>query len=294
MRNTVRAVLTWFLVGGAGAIAVAVLGEWFIHVAEDKGWYANAGRTWDRLMSAIIDFATSSPVIYSMTALGGLVAGVWLDTLLTRREQRSTRARSMRRVEPQLPSITPEMLPKRSPALPAMDTTGFDYPFPKAVLQVSVASPKGTLEAGPNGIPHKLSIIIQVENVHRNPIKEWHAKITRVSSDGDRLPIEGELAISRSHREIGVGKRANVLFLYRDVSDAVSCPPFLLRMLEKDVPLKENREYLIGMELRCGNPYVTDLLLALRTGKDLDAEVTIIHQSVGHRWLPDTATETQP
>lgn len=89
MRNTVRAVLTWLLVGGVGAIIVAVLGEWFIHVAEDKGWYSDAGRTWDRVMASIIDFATSAPLLYSVTALGGLVAGVWLDTLLARRERPS-------------------------------------------------------------------------------------------------------------------------------------------------------------------------------------------------------------
>lgn len=66
-------------------------GEWFIRVADDKGWYANAGKTWDRIMGPVASFfddfaavVTSLPFVILMTASGGVVLGLWLERHIRR------------------------------------------------------------------------------------------------------------------------------------------------------------------------------------------------------------------
>ncbi|MER0239552.1 hypothetical protein [Fulvimarina sp. MAC8] len=78
MRNLTRKIATWFLVAVVLAIIITVLSEFFIEVAKDKGFYDNAGKRWDRVMGAVADLVTTGYVLYPVTALSGLVAGVWL------------------------------------------------------------------------------------------------------------------------------------------------------------------------------------------------------------------------
>lgn len=84
MRNRIRAIFTWLLLSGLGAILLAVSSEWFIEVAKDKGFYANAGARWDRVMGEVLSFVTSHVVLYPLTGFAGLVGGMWLDTILRR------------------------------------------------------------------------------------------------------------------------------------------------------------------------------------------------------------------
>lgn len=87
MRRILRRFLTWLLVGAVGAIIVALFAEWLIEVARDKGYYDNAGRNWDSLVSAVLAFATSTVPLTGIALLAGLVGGMWLDQLLLRRER---------------------------------------------------------------------------------------------------------------------------------------------------------------------------------------------------------------
>ncbi|WP_157123840.1 hypothetical protein [Allosphingosinicella indica] len=79
-----RKILTWVLVSCIGAIVVAVVSEFFIEAARQKGWYLDAGQKWDRVAASTVAILTSSYVLYPLTALGGLVAGAWLDTWLAK------------------------------------------------------------------------------------------------------------------------------------------------------------------------------------------------------------------
>lgn len=72
--------LSWLLGAVVVVIIVAVVGEWFIEVAKDKGWYDNAGAVWDIAMSAVISYL-ATPLFYVPFAVSvGLVGGLWLDT----------------------------------------------------------------------------------------------------------------------------------------------------------------------------------------------------------------------
>jgi uncharacterized membrane protein len=71
MRALVRKIATWVLVGGVLGVFVAVVAEWFIEVARDKGMFKEAGSRWDHAMGMITDWATSGWTLYPLTALGG-------------------------------------------------------------------------------------------------------------------------------------------------------------------------------------------------------------------------------
>ncbi|MBY0582357.1 MAG: hypothetical protein K2P68_05480 [Sphingomonas sp.] len=80
MRSTIRKFSTWLLAG----IAIAVIGQFFIQVAQDKGWYTRAGHKWDVAMT----FLLSSWTLYPATLLAGFVVGLWVDAILAKRERK--------------------------------------------------------------------------------------------------------------------------------------------------------------------------------------------------------------
>lgn len=82
---TLRKVLSWLLGTAILAVLLSVVGQWFIEVAQDKGLYEGAGQRWDWLYG----FVTSDVVLYPLTALTGLVAGLWLKDLLARMQRKN-------------------------------------------------------------------------------------------------------------------------------------------------------------------------------------------------------------
>jgi hypothetical protein len=85
--SVVRKAITWIALGLFGAVAFGTISEWFIHVAEDKGWYENAGKNWDRLMNELIILLTSPSLTYLTVGVVCFAAGMWIDYLLYRRER---------------------------------------------------------------------------------------------------------------------------------------------------------------------------------------------------------------
>jgi hypothetical protein len=73
----------------SGITIIPIAGQFFIQVATDKHWYDNAGSKWDRIVSAAYSFVTSTPFLCCVFALLGLTAGLWIDSLLAKRERKS-------------------------------------------------------------------------------------------------------------------------------------------------------------------------------------------------------------
>ncbi len=68
------------MAGGCGLrlMFLGVIGEFFIKLAEQQGWYSDPKRTLEVALSWWLAFSPPALVIY------GLAAGVWLDALLRR------------------------------------------------------------------------------------------------------------------------------------------------------------------------------------------------------------------
>ena len=82
MRKLIRSALTWLLASVVLVIAISVAAEFFIEVAKDKGFYADAGVRWDGVMGQIATVLRSGFVLYTVVGLAGVVVGLWTDTVL--------------------------------------------------------------------------------------------------------------------------------------------------------------------------------------------------------------------
>jgi len=86
MRRFIRKALSYLLGTLLLGLAFAVLGEWFIEVAKDKGLYKNAGDTWDIIMFDVHLIIVSKAFIAAISVLTGLVIGLWADNFFKRSE----------------------------------------------------------------------------------------------------------------------------------------------------------------------------------------------------------------
>jgi hypothetical protein len=89
MRKTLsswsRSIALWLFFGILTMLLFGVGGEFLIRAADDKGYYQDAGKRWDKGVAVIADlfgslsaFATSTPVIAVMAASGGALFAWWV------------------------------------------------------------------------------------------------------------------------------------------------------------------------------------------------------------------------
>jgi len=225
-------------------------------------------------MSWIAELGVSWPFAFASGALIGGAAILWLYVAINRTSKKA-RAVTDKAV---VPTVAQEIADAPLPAIETAIADGFNYPYRKAVLQASISKPRGTLEALAGQEPHKMIIVLRVSNAHHSAIPEWRASVEMLFRDDEELGVRGDL--KGSGPRMTKGGFADLPLITRDISDTVSRPPFLLRLLDRDVPLKENAQYSLSIYLRSPNPADTLVMIAIKTGKDLECEATIVHQSV--------------
>ena len=78
-RSTIRKWVIRCLFSVVGAVALGMVVQFFVQVAIDKGYYADAGKRWDGAMSAVLNILTS-PVAINLAAFSlGAALGLILD-----------------------------------------------------------------------------------------------------------------------------------------------------------------------------------------------------------------------
>ena len=82
LRQCIRWLLVVVLVGLLLVILSGVVGEFFIELARERGWYESPSLRVDAAMSGFNAFVTQQWVLFLATLVGGLTGGVWLDALL--------------------------------------------------------------------------------------------------------------------------------------------------------------------------------------------------------------------
>jgi hypothetical protein len=86
-RRFIRWFATAVLAGLVLTTFFGVVGEFFIEFAREKGVYQNPSQRLGVAMTALSDFVTQVWFIGLTTFSAGLAVGLWVDTLLRRREQ---------------------------------------------------------------------------------------------------------------------------------------------------------------------------------------------------------------
>lgn len=68
------------------AIIAGVLGEFFIEVARERGWYDKPSATLGTMVMVLSSLVSSTWFLVGTGFWGGLTAGMWLDTIMRRAE----------------------------------------------------------------------------------------------------------------------------------------------------------------------------------------------------------------
>jgi hypothetical protein len=72
------------------ALVAGVVGEFFIELGKEKGWYDKPSARLDAFMNAFSDFVTQTWFLTIVAFLCGLTIGLWADYLMRRREASAT------------------------------------------------------------------------------------------------------------------------------------------------------------------------------------------------------------
>lgn len=385
-RERLRRASLWLLVGTFSMVIFGVGGEFFIHVADDKGWYRNAGQRWDNAMTAVFWFLNSGWVLYPTVFSVGLFLGLRLEGYFFRKEgaridgqgvkldnlgqhldqtlqtlghavgsemalaydlavsqsetvlmglakwngfavpdlrangsetgvlralaylnylmaplrlddELEARKRAaeivptlnaktadqlrsdlkLPRVFGSLPS-PPNGTLKVDPAPMPPTQSEFNYPYKKAVLVAGFPTPTGSRdEAG----MVEMHCAISVENRHGKTLRNCSVRVISLAARGVALPVDEDLRIGKLGRfDVLSNMPMRATFIRRDLKDRISKPPFLLRLLSHDLPLDDNTQYIMTLELRSEYEYPTNVAVQVDVFEIGGISVTLLDQSV--------------
>jgi hypothetical protein len=95
MGRTLRWAITIILGLLVIPIIVGVVGEFFIELARERGWYAHPVRRWDLAMSAVSAFVAQTWFLILTALVAGLTLGLWANSMLRKWEHRYTDDRQL-------------------------------------------------------------------------------------------------------------------------------------------------------------------------------------------------------
>ena len=157
---------------------------------------------------------------------------------------------------------------------------GFNYPYPKAVLQAKMGKEHGTAEARAGEEAHRLTIVMAVENKHTKPLRDCSAIVTSLTLPNGKTVDIGLPLTGGDKFDIDTRRPKHLPLLMRDISDKVTPEPFLLRTAGPGTRLKEGAHYLAHLELRSAYPHPTKIVVQINTGRKLAARAAIISQGL--------------
>ena len=86
MRKFVQRAVMYVTLGVIGTIVVAVVGEFFIELARERGWYDSPSQRVDAFLSAFSVFVTQVWLLCLASGLAGLTIGLWTDKFLRKHD----------------------------------------------------------------------------------------------------------------------------------------------------------------------------------------------------------------
>lgn len=185
--------------------------------------------------------------------------------------------------------VSPPPAPIYKPVTPAptpAQREEFNYPYRKAVLQAEF--PPGSRSGDGKGRIIGASYPIRVRNEHSALLRNCCAFLVALTEGSHRREIGSPLTVARDRQtkeltgqfDVAPSSPKQWTFVIRDMLDQVSKPPFLLRVVSGDIPLKGNERYILELELRSAYPHPTKLGVQLDTAEEGIVRVTLLDQSV--------------
>lgn len=88
MRSYVRRIALSLVTAVLTIVVVPLAGQFFISLAEERGWYQNPGARLNAVIAFFAAIASSPSFHWVGGAIIGFAAGVWFDAILKRRDER--------------------------------------------------------------------------------------------------------------------------------------------------------------------------------------------------------------
>ena len=179
------------------------------------------------------------------------------------------------RAKPDL-NIKPEPAPRPSFEMPPE----FDYPYPKAVLRAEVMEPKGQRTAR-DGFVYQMGVRMSLKNAHSKLLHDCSIFVRDMARDGKVTEIGEALRFGKETTfDVYPRQDKNFGIVTRDISDPITPAPFLIKLASRDLPLAENSQYVLTLELRSRYPFPTLAFVQIDTAEGLDVHVRILDQKL--------------
>ena len=159
------------------------------------------------------------------------------------------------------------------------------YAYPKAVLKAEIDKPTGTRSAHSGQEPHAMSIMMAIRNDHHKLLRDCSIILIGLTESGQFTQINEPLHAGNGGKFTVAAKQPyKFTFLSRDISDRITPHPFVLKLVDRELPLEEETVYVASMDLHSIYKWPTQVTARIETGKGLEAKVEIIDMR-----LPDAA-----
>lgn len=291
MRAFIRNALAWLTLGFISMLLFGVGGEWLIHVAEDKGWYRNAGKNWDRAMAAVAHFfewlssvATSTPALMLGSCIGGAAIALWSDRIFaggagyTRGKLTTKKEVPTDRLHHSSNDWPTDRLSFLLEELPDKKPEKFNYPYRKAVLIASVEPVVGS--ADETGLLD-ITTVISVQNQHSETLENCCVVIDFIGDEEKTTNVDSILiAGQKNYFDLKKGERKKIKFISRDFRDKISKPPYLMKCHRETILFYEKRTYQVHISLVSEYDHSTRACILVKIGVGKDITTEIIDQSV--------------
>lgn len=181
--------------------------------------------------------------------------------------------------------IEPEDATKIAPAprptfVAPTESDDLGYAYPKAVLKAEVPKPRGTISAT-GGRHVSVSVLMCITNDHSKPLADCSVWLAEISENGVKTAIGKSVRVGGGNTfTVQPHTATNFHIVSRDMTDEITPAPFMLKLVKRELLLKESSQYVARLELRSRYRHPTIVHLQIDTGVGLDVEVKLLKQAL--------------
>lgn len=185
-------------------------------------------------------------------------------------------------------SLSTETAPPRSPAyqpvVHPVPPPKFNFAYPKAVLSCEFAPPSGSADS--DGMI-EMSAVFIIKNLFKGPLKDCSVHLVSVSENGTIDAVDEQIRWGKTGSgeasgffDLGANQVLRRRFIFRDLKDRISNPPFVLHLLNRDYILRDRTQYILALELRSEYEHPTKVGVQIDIQQGGDIRITKLAETL--------------
>lgn len=279
--KSIPGLFLWALTAGAlavvGYLVTSLLAQNVENLSSERGYDKLLSKSWPFILAWVRDnmlvLATSASFL-----VGGAVCS-WIYAALQARfgsapepekwwVKKASPVVAHREAEIEAaPVYTPVSHPEPSPK--------FDFAYPKALLSAEFPPPTGSADS--DGMI-EMSAVLTVRNLFNGTLESCSVHVVSITANDwvDKVdkPIrwgQPKGGNAPGHFSMASNQALRRRFIFRDLKDHISRPPFVLHLVGGDYVLNDDTRYILAIELRSeyDHPTKVGVQIDVLTGKDI-------------------------